>query len=132
MPQSPSYDVHLYLENDNYRGIKTLIHRQLLCEMTARISQDVLKSTEGVKSNLNYLITGVRGSGKSTFIEKLVDCLRKKLDPFDRSTNAPPRFTTERYIGDTDISHRNIQTLCSFDPSAPVGGDNYFFLTVSP
>lgn len=58
----------------------------------------------------NYLFTGGRGSGKSTFLRILV----KQL------------LTDEKTQKSTGL-----QELCWFDPSESSGGEDYFFLTIA-
>lgn len=122
-------------------GLDTLVHRQLLCDMTARIERnvslacDMLRKREGHSSvhraypafNMNYLVTGVRGSGKSVFMDLLVKCLTRELDPFDRREKPLRRFTPERYI---DSPRRDVRCrfLCHYDPTSGCNQSGFFFL----
>lgn len=121
--------------------LDTLVHRQLLCDMTARIERnvslacDMLRKRDGHSSvhraypafNMNYLVTGVRGSGKSVFMDLLVKCLTRDLDPFDRREKPLRRFTPERYI---DSPRRDVRCrfLCHYDPTSGCNQSGFFFL----
>lgn len=122
-------------------GLDTLVHRQLLCDMTARIernvslARDMLRKREWHSSvqraypafNMNYLVTGVRGSGKSVFMDLLVKCLTRELDPFDRGEKPLRRFTPERYI-DSPRQDVRCRFLCHYDPTSGCNQSGFFFL----
>lgn len=122
-------------------GLDTLVHRQLLCDMTARIernvslARDMLRKRDWRSSshraypafNMNYLVTGVRGSGKSVFMDLLVKCLTRELDPFDRGEKPLRRFTPERYI-DSPRQDVRCRFLCHYDPTSGCNQSGFFFL----
>lgn len=121
--------------------LDTLVHRQLLCDMTARIersvslARDMLLKRDRHSSahqaypafNMNYLVTGVRGSGKSVFMDLLVKCLTRELDPFDRSEKPLRRFRPERYI-DSPRQDVRCRFLCHYDPTSSCNQSGFFFL----
>ncbi len=86
------------------------VHAQLLNKLLLRITRSFGKDTDF--PNRNYLITGKRGSGKSTFLENLLKLL---LDNKETRTINP------------DIKFAK---LLEYDPSASTGGENYFILNV--
>lgn len=86
------------------------VHAQLLNKLLLRITRSFGKDTDF--PNRNYLITGKRGSGKSTFLENLLKLL---LDNKETRTI------------DSDIKFAK---LLEYDPSASTGGENYFILNV--
>lgn len=120
---------------------ETLIHRQLLCDMTARIernvamARDLLRSNTGYAHsqddyptfNMNYLITGVRGSGKSVFMNLLVKSLTRELNPFEANDTKKRRFTAQRYI-DRERENVSCRFLCHYDPTSGCNQPGFFFL----
>lgn len=95
------------------------IHQQLLNEFSDEILASLLPVenvdygrdyyTLSASRGKNYLITGSRGSGKSTFLRNLVTKLES---PAKQNGDKPCKL------------------LCWYDPSASCGDDNYFFLNV--
>lgn len=86
------------------------VHAQLLNKLHSRITRSF--GTDKDYPNRNYLITGKRGSGKSTFLENLLKLL---LDDFKtHSIDSKIRF----------------DKLLEYDPSASTGGEHYFILNV--
>lgn len=88
------------------------VHAQLLRKLTNRIVNNFRDNKESFTqnyphTNLNYLITGKRGSGKSTFLKNLLT----------------------RIINTSDDRCR-FESLLEYDPSASTGKNNYFILNV--
>lgn len=107
---------------DSNRGVKkhgdeATIHRQLLEELTKEIRHSFVDAEERDDmedepfipevNNHNYFITGGRGSGKSTFLRKLVARLESVSEHDTR-----------------------FQRLCWYDPSESFGVNENFFITV--
>lgn len=110
MTQNP---LHPYIEIGNefrHDEEHVQIHAQLLKKLHGRITRSFQQDEKF--PNRNYLITGRRGSGKSTFLENLLELLldNQKTHAID----AKIRFAK----------------LLQYDPSASNGGDNYFILSV--
>lgn len=145
MSSENPYKVHIDLTGSyNFLPKQTLVHRQLLCKMTATIMHDVSISTQNIEynlthnkskwkeaQNLNYLVTGVRGSGKSTFLKYLVQCLTRELDILETGKDAKHRYSSKCYIGEEISQWPKCTLLCQYDPSAPASSKKAsFFLTV--
>ncbi len=110
MTQNP---LHPYIEIGNefrHDEEHVQIHAQLLKKLHGRITRSFQQDEKF--PNRNYLITGRRGSGKSTFLENLLELLldNQKTHAID----AKIRFAK----------------LLQYDPSASNGGNNYFILSV--
>lgn len=86
------------------------VHAQLLKKLHERIIRSFCTDKEF--PNRNYLITGRRGSGKSTFLENLLKMLLN--NNCTRKINQDICFAK----------------LLEYDPSASTGGENYFILNV--
>lgn len=153
MSDGNEYQVSLKIGRDvpDVNDVQSIISRQLLCEMAARIEDDVWQWRErdvsvkcgvcgrvaaGMQQivNHNYLITGVRGSGKTTFLNYVIATLTRELDPFEktsdsRAANNLKRYTAKNYI---DNERRNVtcSLLCRFDPSSHDVRHGYFLLSV--
>lgn len=148
-----NYRVDLYVGKDTLGDAKplgnrvnTLVSRQLLCDMTANIEYNVWllnqndphidessRNYDGLLyRNLNYLITGVRGSGKSTFLHYLIQCLIGNIDPFDAAA-APKgqqkRYTPQYYLGEAR-KPVHCRLLHRFDPTMPRFGKSSFLISV--
>lgn len=122
--------------------VSTLVSRQMLCDMTANIEYNAWmlnrkeslsdrerKMRDGVRyRNLNYLISGVRGSGKTTFLNSLIRSLTREIDPFSCSEKYP-RYTAEHYIG---CSRKDVvcRLLHRYDPSCPGASHSSFLISV--
>lgn len=113
----------------NITKMSNCVHRQLLIDLRDKILNSVtannFKDGRGYrKADIglrytgregNYLFTGGRGSGKSTFLRILVQLLLNKITDTDHPRNHYPR----------------LQELCWFDPSESSGGEDYFFLSIA-
>jgi len=109
--------------------LSNCVHRQLLIDLRDKILNSVTANNskdgrEYRKEDMglrytgregNYLFTGGRGSGKSTFLRILVQLLLNKITDPDHPRNHYPR----------------LQELCWFDPSESFGGEDYFFLSIA-
>lgn len=150
-----AYTVDLYVGQDTMgeaagmnNRVKTLVSRQMLCDMTAKIEYNIwrLNSDEvvsvgagdlenvfydGLKyRNLNYMITGVRGSGKSTFLHYLIQSLTRQIDPFEENfARKRNRYSAQFYIGEPRKNIR-CQLLSRFDPSFPHYTRGMFLISV--
>ncbi len=147
------YNVELKIGRDipDVKDVKSIISRQLLCEMVARIEDDIYRwkgRDTSVKCgvcgrvevgmpqvvNHNYLITGVRGSGKTTFLNYVISTLVGELDPFVSSGykengKLQSRYTAMHYI-ETERKNVICKLLCRFDPSSHEVRHGYFLLSV--
>lgn len=113
----------------NTTMIPNCVHRQLLIDLRDKILDSVTannfkdgreyrKEDIGVRytgREENYLFTGGRGCGKSTFLRILVQLLLNKITDDEHPRNHYPR----------------LQELCWFDPSESFGGEDYFFLSIA-
>lgn len=147
------YSVKLYVDKDSTaqlalpeQRVESLVNRQMLCDMTAHIENNIwnLKQSgnadpeynvmyDGLRyRNLNYMITGVRGSGKTTFLQYLILSLTRKIDPFKvnmKSERGGERYTPEFYIKSPRKSVR-CSLLTRFDPSFPSFKRGSFLISV--
>ncbi len=92
------------------------VHQQLLRKLRSKIVNNINKTEERVS---NYLLTGKRGSGKSTFMKTLVSLLLNGGS--NDSTSSEP----------ADTPKVKLELLCWYDPSESVGCNDYFFLTIA-
>lgn len=150
MSENKTYLVDLYVGKDIIErysspeiGVRSILSRQMLCDMTANIEYNVWAQNKRIMRgdtdgsgtpltyrNLNYIITGMRGSGKSTFLNNLVRCLTREIDPFDKVRSGDRnRYSPELYIG-TPRKEVVCKLLCSFDPSFPGEGRGSFLISV--
>lgn len=146
------YDVDLYVGHDilgsSADRVTTLVSRQMLCDMTSKIEYNIRKLNENSQlgssdcamgesfydglnyRNLNYIITGVRGSGKSTFLNYLILSLTRAVDPFDEGyVRCRNRYSAQFYIGEPRKQVR-CQLLSRFDPSFPCYSRGGFLISV--
>lgn len=128
------------VENDDI--VSTVVSRQMLCDMTANIEFNTWalncklslqdrkrRSRDGISEcNQNYLISGVRGSGKTTFLNFLIRCLTRDIDPFAKDEKYQ-RYSAEHYIG-CSRKKVNCQLLYRYDPSAPGSSASSFLISV--
>lgn len=122
--------------------VSTLVSRQMLCDMTANIEYNTWalncmpsarERKEGIHDsiryrNQNYLISGVRGSGKTTFLHFLIRCLTREINPFTQEEKYL-RYSAAHYIGCSRKSV-NCQLLYRYDPSAPGASTSSFLISV--
>lgn len=149
------YDVHLYVGQDIMgdsadidKRVETLVSRQMLCDMTSKIEYNIWQLNQGRDHsiyvpndedafydglkyrNLNYIITGVRGSGKTTFLNYLIQSLTRQVDPFDESLpKKRNRYSAQFYIGEPR-KNVNCKLLSRFDPSCPCYTRGGFLIAV--
>lgn len=107
------------------------VHKPLLIKLREKILQNIIsRNLDEYKSKepwevrayvreSNYLLTGKRGSGKTTFMKTLVQLLLGKKK-YKEETN----FPSGRQKPEIDL-------LCWYDPSEAVGCNDYFFLTIA-
>lgn len=147
------YQVNLRIGRDipDIKDVNSIISRQLLCEMVARIEDDIYRwkgRDISVKCgvcgrvevgmpqvvNHNYLITGVRGSGKTTFLNYVIASMTRDLEPFVPTNYMEDgktlnRYTAKHYI-ESERKDVKCQLLCRFDPSSRGVREGYFLLSV--
>ncbi len=97
------------------------LHQKQAAELTRNIWTAVRGNDDSGKnnwnngwSNLNYLISGERGSGKSTFLDYVTRCITKKVSPFSALDTAPAG------------EHPIIKTLFYCDPTAMASNEDFF------
>lgn len=149
MSDTQRYDVNLHVGLDSRPAeqrrndrVLSLVSRQMLCCMTANIEYNIsllneagsekdrdMRSGDGLRCrNLNYLISGVRGSGKTTFLNYLIKSLTHEIDPFSKDAKYP-RYSADHYIGCKRKSVK-CQLLYRYDPSSPAASGNSFLISV--
>lgn len=151
---SDVYTVDLHVGKDFLSAVEnketsvhTLVSRQMLCDMTAHIENNIsyLNSKraqserdaqfyyDGLRyRNLNYMITGVRGSGKTTFLDYLIKSLTGEINPFDETSTehgSRNRYSARFYIK-TERKQVTCRLLCRFDPSLPDAGKCSFLMAI--
>lgn len=112
----------------NALDLSHCIHCQLLRQIKKQIFESVTplrdrddtekKSELGLSHTgreTNYLFTGGRGSGKSTFLRNLIKLLLGEIEDKDEHK----------------VQHKKLKLLCWHDPSESVGGEDYFFLAIA-
>lgn len=153
MLDGDEYEVELKIGRDipDVKDVKSIISRQLLCEMVARIEDDIHRWKDRDTSvkcgvcgrveagmpqlvNHNYLITGVRGSGKTTFLNYVISTLVGEMNPFvptgyEENGKLQSRYTASHYI-ETERKNVVCKLLCRFDPSSHEVRHGYFLLSV--
>ncbi len=98
------------------------LHQNLAAKLTrsiwnAVLDNDLSSTTNWVRgwSNLNYFISGERGSGKSTFLRYVTRCITGKDNPFEDEQPNPP----------------TIEKLFFCDPTAMKSNENFFISIVA-
>lgn len=132
---------------DKKMSVETLVSRQMLCDMTAHIENNISylnsKRSMGERDaqfyydglryrNLNYMITGTRGSGKTTFLNYLIKSLTREIDPFEENSvkhGTRNRYSARFYIK-TERKQVTCRLLCRFDPSLPDVGRGSFLMMI--
>lgn len=96
------------------------IKKQILESVTPLRERDDMEKKAGLGLHhtgreTNYLFTGGRGSGKSTFLRNLIKLLLGEIEDKDAH----------------EVQHKKLKLLCWHDPSESVGGEDYFFLAIA-
>ena len=113
----------------NTTTLANCVHCQLLVEARDKILDSIIAAKSNNeqlyrKENIglrytgregNYLFTGGRGCGKSTFLKILVRLL----------------LTSHHDETHVRTGHPKVEELCWFDPSESSGGEDYFFLSIA-
>ncbi len=107
-------------------GIRT-VHQKLITDFTSRIWKAVRHNSDSAHTqwvdgsdNLNYFISGNRGTGKSTFLHHLRKCITGEVDAFKQSQANKPEGTPPK-----------IAELFTCDPTAMPDKENFFVNVVA-